>query len=124
MRARKPRPRGTCGVCGDEWTVRLDGLLSRHGRPTWCPGSLKLPTEGVLMDCMWCSSIYLSEDDGHRFCSESCAAAWEREDGTWEGWDIDGWREERAARSLFNESTDDPDLRVSRSTPNARSDKP
>lgn len=66
----------------------------------YCPGSRGLPTEGVLMDCVWCGRMFLSEDDSHRFCSDSCVRTWEAEDGDWSGWEagIAAWTTERAER--------------------------
>lgn len=91
--------RATCRCCGDEWSVRQDGAIRGHG--LWrgpCRGSGCLPVEGVLMGCIWCGRLFLSEDEAHRFCSDPCVDEWTTKDGTWADWDLPSWLQERAER--------------------------
>lgn len=97
--------RGTCVECSESVSLRLDGTVRTHGPHPWgpnqwdCPGSRRPPTDGVLIDCIWCGALFLSEDDGHRFCSNLCADAWETEDGSWEGWPVADWIADRHLRA-------------------------
>lgn len=39
------------------------------------------PEPTVFMRCLQCGTWFNSEDEGHQFCREACAAAWDADPG-------------------------------------------